>query len=309
VLLANHFSQAGSSLLPVAKEELTSAANRLSYAANTGLLAGSVLQYWGNYFGSRQFGKDQEFYVVYTNIDNSIPFQSDSAGQYWLVNLKLVPTSVKLGNPSVCKTFADIRHAYVDMAKTACAAFKAVPTVMPHFARPGGTALSLTRSVLKPINCCPSLHTAAPFYAYNLGARYFPESEQELRECVAEVVSTVIKTKLHALIDIAFGLFLAQKAVNERLGLDFNDLESHFTGPQTARDKIPYDNVYAMYREIRDLSKTVGGGKNSLPDLMDRYFREIGLPRVTRKHSNCLYDLETKALVFPHELEVGRGLI
>jgi hypothetical protein len=288
---------------------MTSTADRLSYAANTGLIAGSVLRYWGRYFGNRHFAKDQEFYVVYTNIDHSIPFQSDSAVQYWLVNLKLIPTSVKLGNPSVCKTFADIRHEYVDMAKTACAAFKAVPTVMPHFAGRGGAALNLTRSFMKPINCCPSLHTAAPFFAYNLGAKYFPESEQELRECVAGVVSTVIKTKLHALIDIAFGLFLAQKAVNEGLGLDFNDLESHFAGPQKKRDKIPYENVYAMYREIRDMSKTGVGDNGSLPKLMERYFREKGLPRVKRQRSNCLFDLERKALVYPDDLEVGKGLL
>ena len=292
-----------------AKEKTTSTADRLSYAANTGLLAGSVLQYWGYYFSHRRFAKDQEFYVVYTSIDHSIPFQSDSAVQYWLINLKLVPTSVKLGNPSVCKTFADIRREYVGMAKIACAAFKAVPTVMPHFARPGGVALKLTQAFMKPINCCPSLHTAAPFLAYNLGAKYFPETEQELRESVAEVVSTIIKTKLHALVDIAFGLVLAQKAVNEGLGLDFNDLESHFAGPQKDRDKIPYGRVYTMYREIRDLSKTVGGGKSSLPELMELYFQEIGLPRVTRQHSNCFYDLERKALMYPHELEVGKGLL
>lgn len=291
------------------KEKITSTADSLSYAANPGLLAGSVLRYWGHYFGNRHFAKDQEFYVVYTNIDHSIPFQSDSAVQYWLVNLKVIPTSVKLGNPSVCETFADIRHEYVDMAKTACTAFKTVPTVMPHFARPGGVALNLTRSFMKPINCCPSLHTAAPFFVYNLGAKYIPENEQELRECVASVVSTVIKTKLHALIDIAFGLFLAQQAVNEGLRLDFNDLESHFAGQQKTRDKIPYENVYAMYREIRDLSKKVDSGKSSLPKLMERYFQEIGLPRVTRKHSNCFYDLEQKTLVYPHELEVGHGLI
>ncbi|MEK7354696.1 MAG: hypothetical protein AABZ77_09350, partial [Chloroflexota bacterium] len=78
----------------------------------------------------------------------------------------------------------------------------------------------------------PSLHTATPLCFYNLGARYFPEKEPELRQCIGDVVSTVIKTKLHALIDIAFGIFLSKKTISHKLGLEFYDLESFFTQEQ-----------------------------------------------------------------------------
>jgi len=94
------------------------------------------------------------------------------------------------------------------------------------------------------------------------------------------------------MVDIAFGIFLARKAIEDKLGLDFVDLESFFTQAQKRKDGIPYEHVYRMYHEINDLDRASGGGACRLPEVMERYFREIGLPRVRRERSNCLYDLE-----------------
>ncbi len=246
--------------------------------------------------------------MVYTNVDHGIPFQPNSSSEYWLVNLRLVPTAMKLGNPSICRDFAAIRRAYVEMASDGCAAFLDVPTIMPHFDGRESSTARLTRAFLKPINCCPSLHTAAPLFAYNAGSRHFPEEREQLRKCVADVVSTVIKAKFHAVIDVSFGIFQAQKAV-ERIGLEFDDLESYFVGCQRGRDRVPYDEVYRMYREIRDLSKAANLEENGTKELMKRYFQETGLPRVVRQRSNCYFDLESKTLVYTPELTVGKGLV
>ena len=70
----------------------------VSYTKNTALLGESVVEFWLHYFSSRRFPKNQEFYVVYTNMDNSIPFQPDSALDYWLINFKFNQTSIKLGD-------------------------------------------------------------------------------------------------------------------------------------------------------------------------------------------------------------------
>jgi hypothetical protein len=167
----------------------------------------------------------------------------------------------------------------------------------------------VVQTLLKPINCSPSLHTATPFFAYNLDAIYFPEKESELSQHIGDIVSTVIKTKLHSMIDIAFGMFLARKIINDKLGLDFCDLESFFTQEQKNKDNIPYEHIYRMYHDINELEKTKEGKEGKLPKLMERYFREIGLPRVGREKSNCLYDLEQKKLVYSPELKVGKGLL
>ena len=246
--------------------------------------------------------------MVYTNIDHSIPFQAHSSSEYWLVNLRLVPTAVRLGNPSAGTEFSAIRTALVEMAREGCAAFVDVPTMMPHFDGKAGAAASAKRTFLKPINCCPSLHTAAPLFAYNAGSNHFPEKRELLRRRVADVVSTVIRAKFHAIIDVSFGIFLAQKAT-ERIGLDFDDLESYFTRCQKARDQVPYEEVFRVYREIRDLSKVRDCQKSGTSELMRRYFQEVGLPRVVRQQSNCYFDLESKALVYAPELKVGKGLI
>jgi hypothetical protein len=281
----------------------------VSYTKNAALLGESVLEYWLRYFSNRRFPKNQEFYVVYTNTDHGIPFQPNSAFHYWLINFQLIPTSIQLGDATSGESLNDIRHAYVDIAKEGGAAFREVPTIMPHFTDHSGYALHVAQTLLKPINCSPSLHTAVPFFAYNLGVKYFPEKEPELRRCVGDVVSTVIKTKLHAMIDIAFGVFLSKKAVQDKLGLDFYDLELFFTQEQKNKDSIPYEHMYRMYHEINELEKTMEGKESTLPKIMGRYFQEIGLPRVKREQSNCLYDLEQKVLVYHPELEVGKGLL
>ena len=279
-----------------------------SYTKNAAVLGESIVEYWWHYFSNRRFPKNQEFYVVYTNIDHSIPFQPDSALDYWLINLRFIPTSIKLGDSATGESFNDIRHAYVDIAKEGRSCFREVPTIMPHFAAHSGYALRAAQTLLKPVNCCPSLHTATPLCFYNLGARYFPEKEPELRRYIGDVVSTVIKTKLHALIDIAFGIFLSKKTISHKLGLEFYDLESFFTQEQRSKDKIPYEHIYRIYHEINELAETQQGEEGKLPKIMERYFQEIGLPRVKREQSNCLYDLERKVLVYPPELKVGEGL-
>ena len=274
---------------------------------NTALYVGSVMEYWRHYFGNRSFPENQEFYVVYTNLDHAIPFQSESALNYWLINFKLLPTSIRMGDAVSKEHSNEIRHAYLDIVKRGASTFREVPTIMPHYGDYDGPT-RLLGSLLKPINCSPSLHTAAPFFIYNLGAKYFPEQEPVLRRHIGDIVSTVIKTKKHAMIDIAFGLFLCKKIIEDKLGLDFRTLEAFFTREQKARDKIPYEHVFRMYREINELAKTKGDNTANLSEVMESYFQEIGLPRVMRKKSDCFYDLDRKAIVYPPELKIGKGL-
>ncbi len=206
------------------------------------------------------------------------------------------------------RSFDAIRDAYVQIAREGNACFREAPTIMPQFSEHNGRALRAAHTLLKPVNCCPSLHTAAPLYFYHLGAHYFPETEPKLRRYIGDIVSTIIRTKLHALIDISFGLLLSKKAVNQRLGLEFNDLESFFTREQRSKDNIPYEEIYRMYREVNELARTQPGGDGNLPKLMKRYFQEIGLPLVTLEKSNCFYDLEEKKLIYPKGFTVGTGL-
>ncbi len=224
---------------------------KISYTRNKALFGGSTLKYWWHYFSNRHFSEDQQYYVVYTNLDNSIPFQANSAFDYWLINFRLSPIIKKLSDAVSGETLNDIRQAYVDIAREGCAAFREVPTIMPAFAQDGGHSLHLTHSLLKPINCSPSLHTVTPFFAYNLALEYYPEKESEFRHQIGEVISTVIKEKKHAMIDIAFGIFLAKRTVQGKLGLDFYDLESFFTDEQKKRNGIPYDRIYSIYHELK----------------------------------------------------------
>ena len=274
---------------------------------NTALFTESIIEYWWHYFSNRSFPKNQEFYVVYTNLDHGIPVQTDSALNYWLINFKFLPILIKLGDTLPDERFNDIRRTYLALVRQGIITFREVPTIMPHFGEYDGPPL-LARSLLKPVNCSPSLHTAAPFFVYNLGAKYFPEEEPELRQHIGDIVSTVIKTKKHAMIDIACGMFLCRTIIEDKLGLEFRALETFFIQEQRGKDKIPYEHIYRMYREINELARTKKGNGANLPGLMESYFQEIGLPRVRREQSNCLYDLDQKTLVYAPELKVGKGL-
>ena len=276
---------------------------------NTALLTVSIAEYWRRYFGNRCFPSDQEYYVVYTSLDHAIPFQPESAANYWLINFRFLPTAFRLGNILPDERFKAIRESYQEIVKEGIAAFRQAPTIMPHFTLNDSAAARSARTLLKPVNCCPSLHTTSPLFLYNLGTEYFPETEPILRKHIGDIVSTVIRAKFHALIDIAFGMLLTRRVLENRLGLEFRSLETFFIEEQKGKDGVPYEHIFRMYREINELEKTLGGNETSLARIMERYFHEIGLPRVRRRESACYYDLEKKTLAYPPELRVGQGLV
>lgn len=247
--------------------------------------------------------------MVYTSLDHAIPFQPQSASDYWLVNFRFLPVSVKLANSLSKERFQAMRESYRELVTEGVAAFRQAPTVMPHFTLKDSAAARSARTLLKPINCCPSLHTASPVFLYNLGAAYFPEMEPILRRYLMDIISVIIKAKFHAVIDIAFGILLARRIIENRLGLEFRSMDTFFTHEQERQDGIPYQLIFTMYREIAVLEASMGGQSASLPLVMERYFQQTGLPRVRRKASACYYDLDKKTLVYPPELRVGKGLI
>jgi hypothetical protein len=143
---------------------------------------------------------------------------------------------------------------------------------------------------------------------YNMVAEYLPAQSEALRGHVGGLVSTVVLTKFHAMIDVAFGLFLVRRIVEHGLGLEFRDLQEFFVREQGAKDGVPYERIYGIYRDINALDAAMGE-RTPLPELMEMYFRETGLPRVRREKSNCVYDLQEKRLTYPEGLKVGWGLV
>jgi len=283
--------------------------NPIVSVRNTALLAVSVAEYWQRYFGNRRFPANQEYYVVYTSLDQAVPFQPESASRYWLINFSFLPTALRLGNTVPDERFQAIRAAYREIVKEGVSAFRKAPTIMPHFSLSDSSAARAARTLLKPINCCPSLHTASPLFLYNLGAEYLPGAEPALRKHIGDIVSTVIKAKFHAIIDVAFGMLLTRRILENSLGLEFRSLETFFIEEQGKQDQVPYEHIFRMYREIYELEKTMGGEETTLAKIMERYFQEIGLPCVRRQASACYYDLDRKTLAYPSELRVGKGLL
>ena len=200
-------------------------------------------------------------------------------------------------------------QAYLELVRQGAAAFRQAPTIMPAYNSRSSASTFAARTLLKPINCSPSLHTAVPLFMYNAAIEYFPEMAPELRRHVGDVVSTVIRAKFHALIDVAFGLYLVRRVLADKPGTDFKDLEEFFVLEQKTRDRIPYEHVYRMYRDICGMEKKTLPNTTPLPELMEAYFQEAGLPRVRRRESDCFYDLAAKTLAYPEELKVGGGLL
>ena len=265
----------------------------LTQAKNIALVSAAISRYWARYFSCRRFPDGQLYYVVYTEADDAIPYQA-SVGNYWTINLHLMASTLRIADQITAASFANVRRAYLGMASEAKAAWREAPTIMPRFDLPCGGPLRLTQSLLKPINCSPSLHAAVPFFLYNMAVRYRPEEAPRLASYVGEVVSTVLRTKLHAMIDIAFGMLLAKNAVEE-MGFLFHD-------PYQQRlDGIPYEQAYRHYRAVKD-------SKAPLPLVMKRYFQKIGLPQVRREDSACFYEVETATLHYLPGSRNGRGL-
>jgi hypothetical protein len=276
--------------------------------ARTQIFMKGVKDYCRYYFKGLDYPADQEFYLVYTNLDHKIPFNPEKAVAYWGIIAKSFIFQNRIGAVTPKGYYGEILDAFVDIAYEGRIAFREVPTILPRFKAHRNTLVAVIQKTLDPIRACPSLHVAAPFLGYNLGRKYLPGREQELRREIQDVILAIIGTKLHALVDIPFGMWLSKSIVEEKLQLEFDNLEDFFTNKKNS-EEIPYDYIFKVYHKIEGLAEKMP--KNSghlLPQIMELYFKEIGLPKVTRKDSNCFFDLEKRCLVSAKELKAGKGL-
>lgn len=264
---------------------------------------------FGDFLSSRvSLKKGQEFYLTYTSRDHEIPLKPDGGVNYAAPYLDLISTTRRVAKVVPYKDDSwDIMKAFIQMSHECTNTYHEVPTIIPRFPNHNRKKLHALQRFLKPINCCPSMHTAYATFEYIVGMNYL-EKEKELRQHLENLVTTVIGTKLHAMIDVAFGMYISKKTIEEKLDLAGDCLEDFLTQKRQIDDKVPWEEISGIYYDVQALAESSKRTIRSLADLVLLYFQETGLPRITLDQSNHCFDLENKELVPIHEATIGKGM-
>jgi hypothetical protein len=101
--------------------------------------------------------------------------------------------------------------------------------------------------------------------------------------------NSVLYTKQHSLLDVAFGILCAQLVFEARYEGAFDDLTHAFDGMR-AEHPIPYDEIVAIYGEARAMHRA----GEPLADTLGRYLREHGYRTVPPDEALGIAYLDTR---------------
>jgi len=148
----------------------------------------------------------------------------------------------------------------------------------------------------KPLNCCPSLHIAYALLLDNLAptlrdrAEYEVEALDSVRTVTLGMFNSVLYTKQHSLLDVAFGILCAKIVFERRYDTDFDDLTDAFDA-MGGEHPIPYDELTAIYREAQSMHRS----GEPLADTLGRYLQRHGYRTVTPDQELRIAYFDTRA--------------
>ena len=146
----------------------------------------------------------------------------------------------------------------------------------------------------------PSLHVAYSLFLDNLGEKIIMPSKggkdifDSIRYSTLRTFNSVLYTKQHSLIDVAFGILCAKIIFEKRFNWKFNNLINEFDLLKKDNKEIDYDYIKNVYNNALDLSKRYGFVKSAGIYLLKNGFIKIG----PKEEPNKIYfDTETKKLI------------
>ncbi len=235
------------------------------------------------YFGTQKDLAQTDRYLVYTEHDSHIPFQpeQDILYTYMLAQIAYIANELaEIASPTRMK---HITEGFMEMNRLGVEAFSRFPSVMPRYTEHDRLSLRVIQHLDKPLNCCPSLHIAYSLFldgVADLIVRPLPEKReafQSVRYSTIGMFNSVLYTKQHSILDVAFGMLCAEMVFVRWFQRPFDNFVSTF--PELAsQHPIPYDEIERMYNEARQISR--GGGGRSLAETLGIYLERHGYPLV-----------------------------
>jgi len=251
------------------------------HTLKTATLSRGVVHWWSTYFSAQRGVKKRDRFLVYTERDHAVPFVPDQDILYAYMVTQVAFLANEMAEVLTRPELADIAQAFMELNRTGAEAFDRYPTVMPRFVDHDRLSLRVVQYLDAPVNCCPSLHIAYALLLDNLartlGERLADKADvlESVRTSTVGMFNSVLYTKQHALLDVAFGILCAREVFEAHYDGEFDDLTSVF--PELAREHaIPYDAIVQMLDEATALRRTT----DSLADALGRYLAIHGFVKV-----------------------------
>lgn len=220
-------------------------------------------------------------YLVYTEEDRAVPFVPEADTLYTYMIAQIAYVANGLAEVTSAREMHHISTGFVAMNDAGVTAFRRHPTLMPRFLDHDRLSLRVIQAVDRPLNCCPSLHIAYSLFLDGVAERFLRPHRRlapvfdSIRYSTVGMFNSVLYTKQHSLLDVAFGMVCARQVFERWFGQSFADFTDRF-GELARIHPIPYDVIDRMYREAWDLVRAEG----SLAAALGRYLSDHGFARL-----------------------------
>lgn len=237
----------------------------LRHPLKASLVMRAIVNWKSSYFQAQQETRSRTLYDVYTEADDAIPFhpEEDLMYAYMLAQLAIVADEIAdIINYEEMKT---VVQGFMELNAMATEAFHAHPTVMPRFTEHDRITLRIIQNLDAPLNCCPSLHIAYSVYLDNIAEEIILERAGKedvfngIRYSTLRMFNSVLYTKQHALIDVAYGLLCAEIMYERHYRHRFNDLTHEFGAMAQTHPEINYDRIRELFERSKFLLKRAEG--------------------------------------------------
>lgn len=261
---------------------------------------GGVGSWAWNYFGTQRAVRGQERTLIYTQFDHAIPFRPDQDILYAYVIAQIAYIANTFAEGTTRREVKQFVDCFAEMNRIGRQAFRRTPTVMPRFQRHDRLTLTVVQALDAPVNCCPSLHISYSLMLYNIVAgllwpeRADDEALESTRYTTVGMFESVLFTKQHAILDVAFGMALAREVWQRAFDATFDDLAATLA-PLEEEHRVPYGEILAMYRRVLVMRET----RDSLADVLEDYLAEGGYPTVgpDEELTGVYFDTVSRAVV------------
>lgn len=282
----------------IAVEGLGRLVNR--HALSVAPVVGAVGNWARHYFGAQRKAAEQPRYLVYTDLDAAIPFRPEADTLYAYMVTQVTTLAHELADVLPLREQRHAIGAFTDMNTVGAEAFQRFPTVMPRFTDHARLGLRVVQALDRPLNCCPSLHIAYAIMIEDVAtAAFSPHPDKAavldaVREVTGGMVDSVLYTKQHAILDVAFGILCARLVHERRFERTFVEptaLLQHGPGPHP----IPCSAIVELYEEACWWHARAG----ELAGALGGFLRDHRYPLVgpDEEIEACFVDSATGALV------------
>jgi hypothetical protein len=252
------------------------------------------------YFDAQKLAAKRPRYYVYTQFDSRIPFRPEEDILYTYMIAQIAYIANELAGIVSARQMMHIAGGFIELNKVGVEAFRKYPTLMPRFLNHKRLSLKVIQQLDRPLNCCPSLHIAYSLFLDGIAEliikphRNRRDAFDSVRFSTIGMFNSVLYTKQHSILDVAFGMLCAKMVFEERFDRPFNDFLSVFPSLKR-RHPIPYDEITRIYQEALTIQKR--GGR--LAEVLGTYLRTHGYPKIApdEEVGTGYFDTSTKRLV------------